>query len=86
VAAPPTGTTLGPSSPAITLDEFSNIDYGMTLDQVIATFGSPGTVHHSSDTDRSETRWWDGPRGSNGFAELVFRDGVVFGKTQVGLP
>jgi hypothetical protein len=82
---PPTGTTMAASQPAITRDEFASIDYGMTLDQVSATFGSPGTVR-SSDADGTESRWWDGPPGSDGVAMLVFRDGVVFGKTQTGLP
>jgi hypothetical protein len=71
--------------PAITLGEFGGIEYGMTLDQVSATFGSPGTVHRSTGSDRSESRWWDGPPGSDGFAMITFRDGIVFGKTQVGL-
>jgi hypothetical protein len=83
--APSTGTTVAPNPPAITLNEFGSIEYGMILDQVVATFGSPGTVHRVTDSDSSETRWWDGPPGSDGYAMLVFRDGVVFGKTQVGL-
>lgn len=83
--APPTGTTVAPNPPAVTLNKFGSIEYGMTLDQVIATFGSPGTVDRSSDSDRTESRSWDGSPGSDGFAMIVFRDGIVFGKTQVGL-
>jgi hypothetical protein len=81
---PPTSTTLAPN-PAITLHEFSTIEPGMTLDQVTATFGSPGEVDRAADSNRIESRMWDGLRGSDGFAMIVFRDGVVFGKTQVGL-
>jgi hypothetical protein len=86
VAAPPTETTVAPNSPRITLDEFSSINAGMTLDQVTATVGSPGTVNRATDRDATETRWWDGPPRSDGFAMVTFRDGIVFGKTQVGLP
>lgn len=83
--SPPTGSTLAPNPPTITLDEFSSIEPGMTLDQVTATFGSPGEVDRATGTDRIESRRWDGLRGSDGFAMIAFRDGVVFGKTQVGL-
>jgi hypothetical protein len=83
--SPPTGTTLAPNPPTITLHEFSTIEPGMTLDQVTATFGSPGEVDRAGDSNRIESRRWDGLRGSDGFAMIVFRDGVVFGKTQVGL-
>jgi len=76
--------TLNPAT--ITLTEFSNIEYGMTLDQVTATVGASGEVDRSTDSDRIESRWWKGPPGSDGFATVVFRDGVVWGKTQVGLP
>jgi hypothetical protein len=83
--SPPTGTTLAPNSPAITLDAFSTIEPGMTLDQVTATFGSRGKVDRAADNDRIESRRWDGLPGSDGFAMIVFRGGVVWGKTQVGL-
>jgi len=83
LAAPPTGTTVTP--PTITLDEFSSIDEGMTLDQVTETVGSPGMVQLAPDHDATETRWWLGPPRSDGFAMVTFRDGIVFGKTQVGL-
>jgi hypothetical protein len=82
---PPTGTTLAPNPPTITLDAFSTIELGMTLDQVTATFGSRGEVVRAADNDRIESRRWEGLPGSDGFAMIVFRDGVVFGKTQVGL-
>ena len=85
-STPPTGTTVAPSTPPITLPEFSSIDEGMTLGQVTATFGSPGEVDRAADSNRIESRRWDGLPGSDGFAMIVFRDGVVWGKTQVGLP
>jgi hypothetical protein len=53
---------------------------------VTATLGSPGTVHRATDRDASETRRWAGPPGSDGYAIVIFRDGIVFGKTQLGLP
>src|SRR5262245_21174899 len=84
-SSPPTGTTQPPNSPAITLQEFSSIEEGMTLDQVAATFGSPGEVDRAADSNRIESRRWDGLPGSDGFAMIVFRDGAVWGKTQVGL-
>ena len=61
------------------------IQEGMTLDQVTATFGSPGKVDRAADSDRIESRRWYGLPESDGLAMIVFRDGVVFGKTQLGL-
>jgi outer membrane protein assembly factor BamE (lipoprotein component of BamABCDE complex) len=83
--SPPTATTLPSNSLTITLQEFSSIEEGMTLDQVTATFGSPGKVDRAADSDRIESRRWYGLPESDGLAMIVFRDGVVFGKTQLGL-
>lgn len=85
VAAPPTGTTAAPNASTITLHEFSTINAGMTLDQVTATVGSPGAVDPPAGSDHIQSRTWSGRPGTNGFAMVVFRDGTVFGKTQLGL-
>ena len=82
-SASTTSATVNPAT--ITLDEFSSIELGMTLDQVTATFGSAGEVDRSTANDCIQSRWWHGPPGSEGFAMIVFRDGFVWGKTQVGL-
>src|SRR5262245_58314859 len=73
----PSGQTVAPNSLTITLEEFSRVELAMTLDQVTAIIGSPGTVDRASDKDRMESRSWDGRPGSGGFATIVFRDGVV---------
>jgi hypothetical protein len=85
LAEPPTGTTAAPSASTITLDEFSSINEDMTVDQVTATVGSPGAVTAHVNSDDIETRTWNGRPGTNGFAMVVFRDGIVYGKTQDGL-
>jgi len=84
-AAPPTGTTAAPNASTITLDEFSTINEGMTLDQVTATVGSAGAVHLPAGSDDIQSRTWNGRPGTDGFAMVLFRDGTVFGKTQEGL-
>lgn len=81
---PPTGTTLATDS-VITLDEFKDIEEGMTPGEVAATVGSLGEIDPSMAGDRTEARRWNGRSGGDGFAMVVFRDGVVWGKTQVGL-
>jgi outer membrane protein assembly factor BamE (lipoprotein component of BamABCDE complex) len=83
--SPPTVTTRAPNAPTVMLQEFSSIEQGMTLDQVTEIFGSPGEVDRAAHSDLTESRRWDGSPGSDGFAMIVFRDRVVFGKTQVGL-
>jgi len=81
---PPTGTTRATDS-VITLDEFKDIEEGMTPGEVAATVGSLGEIDPSMAGDRTEARRWNGLPGGDGFAMVMFRDGVVWGKTQVGL-
>jgi hypothetical protein len=81
----PRGSSVAPVLSTITLDEFNRVELGMTLGQVTAIVGTPGTVDRASDKTRIESRWWDGRLGSVGFAMIVFRRGIVWGKTQVDL-
>jgi hypothetical protein len=75
----------GRNSPTTTLEEFSKVKDGMTLAQVTTIIGSPGTVDRSSHNNHTESRVWRGRPETGGFAMIVFRDGIVFGKTQVDL-
>jgi hypothetical protein len=81
----PTGTTLAPNPSSITLQEYTRVHDGMTLDRVAAILGSAGTLDRRWDHGRIDGRRWDGPPGSRGFALLFFRHEKVWAKTQVDL-
>lgn len=70
----------------ITKAEFDQIQTGMTLDQVNAIVGAPGTLdfESGSGTDYSFASYsWDGAGGTS--ASVSFQQGLVSSKNQYGL-
>jgi hypothetical protein len=70
----------------ITMDEFNQIQMGMSQDQVTAIVGGAGELLSQSDLVgiHTEMRMWDGPSlGAN--ANVMFQDGKVITKAQFGL-
>jgi len=70
----------------ITMDEFHQIQSGMSHDQVTSIVGGAGELSSSTDLVgiNTEMRTWDGPSpGAN--ANVMFQNGVVISKAQAGL-
>lgn len=71
----------------ITLDEFNEIQTGMTYEQVVAIIGSSGTPSVQTDGEGMSyqiyTWYGNGVAGSN--ANVTFINGEVSAKAQVGL-
>lgn len=75
------------SSEYITLDEYNQIQSGMSYEEVVNIIGSPGTSSVESSTAGYEiviyTWYGNGVAGSN--ANVTFTNGQVSAKAQVGL-
>lgn len=77
------------SSPKISLDEFNQIQTGMTYQQVVDIIGSEGTV--LSETDIGEPQYkttiytWEGSGSLGANANITIQDGKVISKAQFGL-
>lgn len=84
-----THTTTEPETEYITLDEFNKIKNGMTYEQVCKIIGCEGKLVTSSEIggSTSQTYGWSSKDmgGVTYGASVVFIDGKVTGKTQVGL-
>lgn len=84
-----TPTTTEPETEYITLDEFNKIKNGMTYEQVCKIIGCEGKLVTSSEIggSTSQTYGWSSKDmgGVTYGATVVFIDGKVTGKTQVGL-
>lgn len=84
-----TPTTTESETEYITLDEFNQIKNGMTYEQVVKIIGCEGKLVTSSDIygSTSQTYAWSSKDmgGITYGASVVFVDGKVTGKTQVGL-
>lgn len=84
-----TPTTTEPETEYITMDEYNQIKNGMTYEQVVKIIGCEGKLATSSEIggSTSQTYGWSS-RDLGGVtygATVVFIDGKVTGKTQVGL-
>lgn len=80
------GTPHNNSEQYITLDEFNQIQVGMTYDEVVEIIGSEGTVMSTStfmDTTYTIYYWYAADEIAN--ANVTFINDVVEGKAQVGL-
>lgn len=84
-----TPTTTEPETEYITLDEFNKIKNGMTYEQVCKIIGCEGKLVTSSQIGESTSQsyaWSSKDMGGVTYgATVVFIDGKVTGKTQVGL-
>ncbi|MDD2413993.1 MAG: DUF3862 domain-containing protein [Eubacteriaceae bacterium] len=83
-----TAQTSTSSSTTITLDQFNQIQTGMTYDEVTAIVGSPGVVQSEVDigdeTYKTTIYSWDGASyGSS--ANVTIQGGTVTSKSQYGL-
>jgi hypothetical protein len=79
-------TTPGGDLIVISLDEFNQIQNGMTVEQVDGIIGGPGKVSSSSqigDSEHVNYQWAGKGLGDN--AIISFQDGIVVAKTQIGL-
>ena len=70
----------------ITLDEFNQIETGMTYEQVVEIIGSEGTVMSEASVGDITTTmyYWYADNGIAN-ANVTISDGKVFAKAQVGL-
>ena len=77
------------SEASISLDEFSQIDTGMTYDEVCAIVGGEGTLSSSVDIGGSEYKTeiyqWTGDGSIGANANVTFQGGKVISKAQIGL-
>lgn len=77
------------NSELITLEEFNQIQSGMTYEQVKEIIGSDGTL--TSDTSIGDEKYhtqiftWYGNKMTGANANVTFQGGKVVGKAQVGL-
>ena len=71
----------------MTLEEFDQIQNGMTLEQVQVIVGGPGALTSSGGDGEFKTELfsWDGTDNFGANANVSFQNGVVIGKAQVGL-
>jgi catalase len=74
------------SSPVVTQDEYSQIQTGMTYQQVAAIVGDPGTQSQRQELAGfvHETYMWQNANGSN--LLCVFQNGKLINKTGTLLP
>ena len=85
-AAAATVATPSTDDGEITMEEFNQIQSGMSHDQVTSIVGDAGELSSSTDLVgiHTEMRMWDGPSpGAN--ANVMFQNGVVISKAQAGL-
>lgn len=74
----------------ITLEEFNNIETGMTYEQVVEIIGGEGTVLSETDITGNEQYKttiykWDGEGSLGANANVTFQGGKVVAKAQIGL-
>lgn len=70
----------------ITMDEYNQIDYGMSVDEVVSIVGGEGTIQSESELEGIKTViyvWYGVKPGSD--ALITFSNGEVFAKAQVNL-
>lgn len=72
-----------PSGPNISSYEYSQIQDGMTYDQVKDIIGSSG--QKESEMDNTVIYKWNGNGDSNSYADITFKDGKVSFKISFGL-
>ncbi len=85
-----TPTTTEPETEYITIDKYNQIENGMTYEQVVKIIGCEGKLTASADIGggTSQTYSWssrDLGGGTTYGATVVFIDGKVTGKYQIGL-
>lgn len=74
----------------ISLEEFNQITNGMTYDEVVSIVGSQGTLLSETDlgigSEYATTMWkWEGEGSTGATAHIMFQDGKVVNKSQIGL-
>lgn len=82
-------TTPSKNSEFITLDEFNQIQAGMTYEQVVNIIGSNGTltsdVSLGNEAYHTQIYMWYGNRITGANANITFQGGKVVSKAQFGL-
>lgn len=74
-----------PATPGVTLANFERIRTGLTYRQVVAAFGSEGTLKGSRWIGKAELKEYEWRNNRGGFATIDFRKGRVCRKYQRGL-
>ncbi len=74
----------------ITLEEFNQIQTGMTYEQVVELIGTDGTIMSESDITgdgqyKTTIYSWEGKGGLGANANVTFQGGKVVAKAQFGL-
>jgi hypothetical protein len=83
----PTPTTTLAASATMTLDEFNQLQPGMTYEDVVAIVGGEGTVQFQNESGSysSISYKWPGNGDSLSEASVLFQNGGLSSKNQFGL-